>query len=139
MVKFIKQKQKLWLMKRIMSKYLKKLLPIIFLGLCLGLVVWFTKPPASLTNTNIFQFLLFFIPLFFLLTFIFNLFFNFFLRSLILSLGIILLLIFKSLDLLNFVSSLLTILATILLIISFKKPKVFQQSKIKSLKLKKQH
>lgn len=122
-----------------MSRFLKKILPIIIFGGLLGLVVWQIQPPASLTEASFFQFLLFFIPLFLLLIFIFNLLFNFFIRSLILSLGIILLLIFKSLDLLNFVSSFLTILATILLIISFKKPKMFQQQKIQSLKLRKQH
>lgn len=126
-------------MKRIMSKNFKKILPIIFFGCLLGLVVWQIMPPVSLTEVSFFQLFLFFIPLFLLLIFIFNLFFNFFLRSLIVSLGIILLLIFKSLDLLNFVSSLLTISATILLVISFRKPKMFQQSKIQSLKLKKQH
>lgn len=122
-----------------MFNLLKKILPIIFFGCLLGLVVWFTKPPASLTEASFLQAFLFFIPLFLLLTSIFNLFFNFFFRSLILSLGVILLLIFKSLDLLNFVSSLLTISAVILLIISFKKPKILKQAKIQSLKLKKQH
>lgn len=126
-------------MKRIMSKFFKKILPIIFFGSFLGLVVWFIQPPVSLTEASFFQAFLLFAPLFLLLTFIFNLFFNFFIRSLILSLGIILLLIFKSLDLLNFISSLLTISAVILLIISFKKPRMFQQSKIQNLKLKKQH
>lgn len=125
-------------MKRTMSKYLKKL-PIIFFGCLLGLVVWQIQPPASLTEASFFQIFLFFIPLFLLLTFIFNFYFCFLIRSLIISLGIILLLIFKSLDLLNFISSLFTISATILLVISFKKPKAFQQSKIQSLKLKKQH
>lgn len=122
-----------------MSKYLKKLLPIIFLGLCLGLVVWFIQPPASLTEASFFQAFLLFTPLFLLLIFIFNLFFDFFLKSFFLSFGLVLLLIFKSLDLLNFASFFLTILATILLVVSFKKPKQFQQPKIQSLKLKKQH
>lgn len=126
-------------MKKIMSNIIKKILPIIFFSCLLGLLVWQIMPPASLTEASIFQFLLFFIPLFLLLTFIFNLYFSFFIRSLILSLGIILLLIFKSLDLLNFVSSLFTTVATILLVISFKKPETLEQSKIQSLKLKKQH
>lgn len=129
----------LWLMKKIMSNTIKKILPVIFFGCLLGLVVWFTSPPASLTEASVFQLLLFFIPLFFLLTFTINLCFDLFSKSLVLSIGILLLLIFRSLDLLNIFSFLLISLATIFLAVSIKKSKTFGQPKIQSLKLRKQH
>lgn len=118
---------------------LKKLIPIFFFA---GIFIWVflqTEPPKSLTSASVLQILLFFIPLFLLLTFIINIYFNFFIRSIFVSLGITLLLIFKSLEMLNFVSVVLTSAGVILLVVSFKKPGKSQQSKIQSLHLRKQH
>lgn len=118
---------------------LKKLIPIFFFA---GIFIWVflqTEPPKSLTSASVLQILLFFIPLFLLLTFSINIYFNFFIRSIFVSLGLTLLLIFKSLEMLNFVSVILTILGTVFLTVSFKKPKQFQLGKIQSLKLRKQH
>lgn len=118
---------------------LKKIFPIILFAIIFSWIVWQTSPPKSLTSATIFQIFLFFIPLFLLLIFIINLYFNFFIKSIITSLGITLLLIFKSLEILNIVSGILTILAIIFLTISFKNPKKNQQTKIQKLKLRKQH
>lgn len=118
---------------------LKKLIPVIFFAGIFALVLWQTQPPKNLTSATIFQILLFFIPLFLLLIFLLNIYFQFLVRSFVISLGIVLLLIFKSLETLNFVSGILTVAAIIFLVVSFKKPQKFQQLKIQSLKLRKQH
>lgn len=118
---------------------LKKLIPVFFFAGIFALVLWQIQPPQSLTSATIFQILLFFIPLFLLFTCIINIYFDFFIRSIIIGLGITILLIFKSLEMLNIVSVVLTISAIIFLVVSFKKPKRIQQSKIQSLKLRKQH
>jgi hypothetical protein len=117
----------------------KKFIPIIFFGGIFIFVVLGIKPPISFTQASFSQILLFFTPLFLFFIFFLNLFFNFFIRSLIISLGLIFILIFKALDLLNFVSILFTTLAIIFLIASFKKPVISNQPKIQNLKLKKQH
>lgn len=117
----------------------KKLIPIIFFAGVFALVLWQTQPPKSLTSATISQILLFFISLFLFLIFLLNIYFQFLIRSFVISLGVVLLLIFKSLDMLNFVSVILIIAATAFLVVSFKKPKQFQQAKIQSLKLRKQH
>ncbi len=117
----------------------KKLVPVIFWAVFFSFVLWQIQPPKSLTSATIIQLLLFFIPLFLLLVCIINIFVNFFIRSLIIGLGITLLLIFKSLEMLNIISAVLTISGVIFLVTSFKKPKQLQQSKIQSLKLRKQH
>ncbi|MDD2822637.1 MAG: hypothetical protein PHQ59_01015 [Candidatus Daviesbacteria bacterium] len=119
-------------------QYLKKILPILIFGGVFVIIVYFTKPPQSLTSANFIQLLLFFIPLFLFLIFLLNIFFKFYIRSFILSLGIILMIIFKSLGMLNFLSGALIIVATTFSAISFKKTRSLQQSKIQSLKLKKQ-
>ncbi len=118
---------------------LKLFLPPLFFGGVFIVVVLNVSPPSSLTTASISQLLLFFIPLFFLLTFTINIYFSFFIRSIIISLGITLLLIFKSLAILNLVSTVLTISAVIFLVISFKKPAKTPPSKIERLHLKKQH
>lgn len=118
---------------------LKKILPIFGCGIIFGLVMWNLEPPKSLTQATFWQIVLFFIPLFLLLTFLVNIFLGQLIKSLIISFGVILLLILKSLDMLNFISLLSTLLATFLIALSFKKRGLSQPSNIRSLKLRKQH
>lgn len=117
--------------------YLKNILPALIFGVLFGFVVWYTSPPQTLTSGTITQILLFFIPLFLFLMFLLNIFLRFLIRGFVISLGIILLLIFKSLDMLNLVTIVLTILATIFITISFKKTRKEKAAKIQSLKLRK--
>lgn len=118
--------------------YLKKTLPVFISGIIFGVIVYFTTPPQTLTSATFMQLLLFFIPLFLFLMFLLNIIFQFFIRSFIISLGIILLLIFQSLGMLNILTGLLIMIASLFITISFKKSSNTQQSKIQSLKLKKQ-
>lgn len=119
--------------------YLKNILPVLIFGIIFGVIVWYTKPPQSLTSGTFTQILLFFIPLFLFFIFLLNIFLKFLIRSFIISLGIVLLLIFKSLDMFNLVSVFLTLLATMFITISFKKTRKEKAAKLQSLKLKKQH
>jgi hypothetical protein len=118
--------------------YIKKFLPILIFGLLFVNVIYFAKPPQTLTSGTFIQLLLFFIPLFLFLIFLLNIIFRFFIRSFIFSLGIILILIFKSLEMLNILTGALIIIASNFIAISFKKTRTAQTSKIQSLKLKKQ-
>lgn len=110
----------------------KKLLPVLLFGIILGLVILNITPPDSLTSASPWQIIIFFLPLFLFLTFLINILFGFLLRSLIISLGILLLLVLKSLDSLNLVSVLITLIAVGLLIKSLRNSSS-SQSKIPNL------
>lgn len=115
---------------------LKKIVLILCCGLIFGVVCWTLEPPQSLAQATISQILLFFVPLFFLLALLINIFFGLFFRSLIISSGLIILLVLKSLDTLNLATLSLTFLVTFLMVISFKKWKPLTPANIRSLKLK---
>ncbi len=95
-------------------------------------MIFYVPYPKSLTQANLFQILIFFIPLFLSLSFTFDLILNLSLVSYILSLGLILLLILKSLDALNLVTAVLTLLAVYLFLSYFKNGG--KKSKLKSLR-----
>ena len=119
----------------------KKLLPVLLSASFLAYVAFNIEPPDSFTSATFFQLAYFFLPAFLLTASLFNLHFRFWPKSLIAALGIILLLIFKSLEMLNAVSISLTVAATILIIRSLKKSKntLPKQSQIQPLsRLKKQ-
>lgn len=99
----------------------KKFLPVISSGIIFGFVIWQMEPPQSLTSASILQVLLLFAPLFTFLVFGLNLYFRFYPRSLIISLGIIILLVLKTLDTFNIISVAITIAAVTLISKSFKK------------------
>lgn len=118
---------------------INRLLPIFLFGAILALVIWQVEPPSSLTKASIIQLILFFVPLLLFLVSAWNLLCQFYLRSFILSLGTMLLITLKALDALTIISFFLTILATILIASSLKKPKNYYQPKIPKLSpLKKQ-
>ncbi len=101
---------------------LKKLLPfLVFLSVFIG-IIYYIPPPSSWSEASIFQILIFFIPLLFLLTFFINIFTGYSARSFAISLGIIVLLVLKSVDELNLTTFFLTLVTTILLSTTFKKP-----------------
>lgn len=79
--------------------------------------------PESITQANLFQLVSFFLPLFIALSFTLKLLLQNILVSLSISMGIIFLLILKSLDSLNLVTGILTVMAIGLLISYFKKIK----------------
>lgn len=95
--------------------FLKKLVLLLSI-ITFGLVLWQVKPPQSFTSATFTQILLLFIPLILLLTFLFHLYFHFYLKSLLTSLGIVLLLMLKGLDVLNSISFILGLLGLIALL-----------------------
>lgn len=79
--------------------------------------------PENLTQANLTQLVSFFIPLFLALSLTINLFLKNYLSSCSISLGLISVLILKTLDSLNIVTSILIIITTALLISYFRKTK----------------
>lgn len=104
-----------------MPKIVKIILPVIF-WLVFGYVILKIDYPDAITSATIFQLLSFFISLFLALIFTANLFLNF-IFSFFIALGVIILLILKSLDSLNIVSATLTIIALLLVTSYFRKEK----------------
>lgn len=84
-----------------------KITPALIFWVIWILVIFYVPYPETLTQASIWQIFIFFIPLFLALTFT---------LSAPISLGIIFLLLLKSLDALNFVSAALTIIAVALLL-----------------------
>ena len=103
-----------------MPLILKATLAAVFWGI-FGMVILKVSYPNTLTSANALQLLSFFIPLFLALTFSLNILLNFMPRSIAISFGLIILLILKSLGSLNFVSTILTLVAVFLLFSYFKK------------------
>lgn len=99
---------------------LKTIPALIFWGVFI-FVIFQVPYPKSLTQASLFQTLSFFIPLFLVLTFTINIFFKIFLSSATISLGLILLLILKAVDALNFVTAGLTLFAIYLFLSYFQK------------------
>ena len=107
-----------------------RLLPVIICWSVFIYVILNISYPDSLTQASFFQLAIFFIPLFLALTFTINLFLRFILFSFSISLGIIILLVLKTLDSLNIASVILTII-TISLLLSY-----FRQMKRKKYDIK---
>ncbi len=106
-----------------MSKILKNLFFILlFLGIFIYVILK-VPYPTTLFSANFFQISSFFIPLFILLTFIFNVFLKNTPVSLSVSLGIILLLVLRGLDILNLITGGLILLVVYLLVSYFQKMK----------------
>lgn len=116
-----------------MSKLLLRILVcLIFWGI-FGFVIFAGVPyPNTLTSASFTQLLFFLIPLFFALTFTINITARLLIISIIISLGIILILILKALDILNFVSAGITILAVYLFYSYFQRKELvhFQRKKL---------
>jgi len=91
--------------------------------------------PDSLTSANTFQIFSFFTSLFLSLSFTINLLLHFMFKSIIISFGIILILVLKALNSLNFVSFILTVIAFGLLLSYLKKSKrLTSRSKVPKLR-----
>ncbi len=103
-----------------MSTTLKIILCTIFWGIFIY-VLFFVEYPSSLTQANLSQILIFFIPLYFAVTFTLNLIIKNLMICLVISLGAVLILILKALDSLNFVTGGLAIISVLLLVSYFKK------------------
>lgn len=101
-----------------MPTFLKIILSLISWGVFLY-VLFFIEYPESLTQASPFQLLAFFTPLYFAISFSLYLIIKNLAVCLVISLGIILLLILKALDSLNFVSGGLAILSVFLLVSYF--------------------
>ena len=116
-----------------------KLLPRIILALIFWgvftYVIFNVAYPKSITDASFFQLIFFFVPLFLSLIFTLNIFLNF-LHSFFISSGIILLLILKALNILNFVSATLTILTVYFFISYFSKTKLkFKSPELSKIRL----
>ena len=120
-----------------MSKFLIKIIPaIIFWGI-FTFVILQIPYPENLTQANSIQVISFFMPLFLALSLTMNFFFKNILSSGSIALGLIFLLILKSLDSLNIVTGILTIIAVSLLVSYFRKPK--RNNLTKTSKISKLH
>jgi len=98
-----------------------KFLPILISLIILGLIIWQIEPPKTITEITALQIFLLVIPLLTLMIFTANLCFNFYLRSLVISIGLILLIILKTLDKFNIITVGITLIATYLLAKSCKR------------------
>lgn len=116
---------------------LKIVLPIIFWSI-FAYVVLRVDYPDNITSATFFQLSIFLITLFFALIFTINLFLNL-TFSISITLGMVILLILKSLDSLNFVSAILTIIALWLMCGSLAPIKSGLTSKLKIPKLRSKH
>lgn len=106
-----------------MRKLLSKVIPAVLLWGFFAFAVSQVPYPQTLTQATLFQLFSFFIPLFLALTITLNLFLKKIFSSSSISLGLMCLLILKSLDSLNLVTSLLILVAVYLLVSYFKKTK----------------
>lgn len=113
---------------------IKKTLPIFISFLILFYLFYFTAPPPSWNEASTLQILGFFLPLVTFVTFTVNLFVNYLPRSFIIGLGVIILVVLKSIEILNFLTAPTIILVTILSFYFLKKPKFTRITKIPKLK-----
>lgn len=102
-------------MSKIFPKIIVLVLWVVFL-----LIVLKVPYPETITQANLIQLLGFFIPLFIAITFSLNLLIKNILMSASLSLGLVFILIVKSLDTLNMITAVLIISAVTLLLSYFK-------------------
>ena len=103
-----------------MKKSLLKIIPIIFWGIFIYVVLQIPYPD-NIASANASQLVYFFIPLYFALLLTSNIFLKNVLVSGSISLGLIFLLILKALDSLNFVTAILILISIYLLVSYFKK------------------
>ncbi len=101
----------------------KALLALICWGIFLFVIFQGVPYPQTLTQATPLQLLAFLTPLFFALTLTINIAADFLLISAFISFGIIIILLLKALDVLNFVTVTLTAISVYLFISYFKKPK----------------
>ncbi len=103
-----------------LRKIFKLFLPTLFWA-SFAYVVINIKAPGSITEAGFSQLTFFFTPFVLALIFTLKLFLKSFYKSIIISFGIVLLLVLKSLAALNLLTGIITILAIILLMGSFKR------------------
>ena len=106
-----------------MVKLLPRFIPALFFWGIFVYVILQIPYPETITQANVTQLLAFFIPLFLAITLTLNLILKNILMSGSISLGLIFLLILKSLDSLNIVTGILIVISIGLLISYFKKNK----------------
>lgn len=115
-------------------KLVWKLLPIFISLAILALIIWQIEPPKAITQISALQIFLLVTPLLVLMVFTVNLCFNFWMRSMIVSIGLMLLIVLRTLDKLNLVTVSITLIATYLLVksckrkVDIKSPKAFKLS-----------
>ena len=115
--------------------YLLKIFPILIFWSAFIYIILYVDYPKSLPSADSFQLLAFFIPLFLALTFTINLLLKFVPSSIFISLGLVLLLILKGLDSLNIVTSLITLIAVVLILSYLKTVKAKLPAKAKTGKV----
>jgi hypothetical protein len=91
---------------------LKKLLPFFVSLAFLFILIYFIEPPKTWTEASLFQILVFFIPLLLTFTFFINIFISFLPWSFITSLGLMLVVVFFVINLLNIVTILIVVVLT---------------------------
>jgi len=103
-------------------RIIKKFFPIIFVWAVFIFITFRLDYPTSIGKASITTLTIFLTPLFLALLLTINLYLKSLFASSVISLGIILLLILKALESLNWLTFIITILAVIFLMGSFKKP-----------------
>jgi len=103
-------------------KIFKRIFPALLSLIVFVLIIYYTPYPRTWYSASVSQILLFFIPLLVFLTFFLNIFINFYEKSFSLSLGLLILIVLRSIDELNIITGVLTLLAAFLLSTTFKKP-----------------
>lgn len=101
-------------------RFLRKLLPVLLFGGLFLAIIYLTSAPKSWFEASVTQILSFFLPLLLFLSFLIDLKLNNLVKSFTVALGVMVLLVLKSIDQLNLVTLALTIIATFLLSSSFK-------------------
>ena len=105
-----------------MRFFLIRVLPALIFTSIFILVVYFIPPPPSWAEASIFQILIFFLPLLIALTLLLNIFLRLFSKSFSIALGLMVLVVLRSVDELNIVTIFLTITLSYLLSTTFKRP-----------------
>lgn len=106
-----------------MIKFLPKVIPVLIFWAIFVYVVLQIPYPENITQADLYQLVLFFIPLYLAFSFTLNIFLKNIFISATIAIGAIFLLVLKALDSLNLVTGILTIVSVVLLISYFRKIK----------------
>lgn len=120
-------------MSKIIKKFIPKILPLLASLATLGAVVYFVEPPKSWPQATTTQILFFFLPLLASLTFLADIFLSYLPRSFAIGLGGMVLVVLLSVEALNPLTAISTLLICIAVIRFTPKPRLTKETKIHKL------
>lgn len=112
---------------------IKRFLPVILLGAIFLGIIYLVPPPRSWSEASIPQILIFFLPLLIFLCALINYYSQNLLRSFCIALGLMVILVLKSIELLNWFSFALVAIATIILAVYFRESGLTSRERISKL------